>query len=156
MWRAPQIQLGQVRGISPHTLRVLRRRLRRVGRYLGVDPEALEDLGVRIVDDEEMSRLHVAHMGEEGPTDVLSFPSDEDDSLGDIALDWQAVARQARTPGRAGQLHEATVLLVHGLVHLLGYDHVDRAGGREMHRLEKRALRHIGVPDLPRPYGVGR
>jgi probable rRNA maturation factor len=107
-----------------------------------------------------MSRLHVAHLGLEGPTDVLSFPIGdplEDPStagMGDIALNWAQVRRQARGPGLVAWMDEASVLLVHGFVHLLGHDHRTRREGRRMHRVERRLLRRIRVADIPRPYGV--
>ena len=88
-------------------------------------PDRWASLSVRIVDDAEMSALHVRFMGEPGPTDVLSFPAGDPEAwlLGDIALDWEAIARQAAGPHEAQRLHEATVLCVHGLAHLLGHDH---------------------------------
>jgi probable rRNA maturation factor len=80
-----------------------------------------------------MSAYHQKYMGEPGPTDVLSFPMDElrppvDDEeppeglLGDIVLCPAVTARQAAEHGRTPEA-EAEYLLVHGLLHLLGYDH---------------------------------
>lgn len=121
-------------------------------------PERWESLSLRIVDDAEMSALHERFMGEAGPTDVLSFPAGDPDAwlLGDIAIDWQAIARQAAGPLESQRLHEATVLCVHGLAHLLGHDHGTAEEGRRMHRLEARLLRGIGVSDVPRPYARHR
>lgn len=121
-------------------------------------PDRWASLSVRIVDDAEMSALHVRFMGEPGPTDVLSFPAGDPEAwlLGDIALDWEAIARQAAGPHEAQRLHEATVLCVHGLAHLLGHDHATAEEGRRMHRLEARLLRQLGVPDVPRPYARRR
>jgi probable rRNA maturation factor len=67
-------------------------------------------------------------------------------------IDWDAVERQARGSSSAARLDEATVLIVHGLAHLLGHDHSDRGEGRRMHRLEQRVLRALRVADPPRPY----
>ena len=136
---------------------------------MGVSAEQLAALGVKIVDDREMAELHLKYMGEPGPTDVLSFSGeapklefDDPDPLLDVAfaepgfgyivLDWQAVDRQARVRSRAGLLDEATVLLVHGLAHLLGHDHRTRDEAQRMHRLEQVGLRALRVADPPRPY----
>jgi probable rRNA maturation factor len=113
-------------------------------------------LCIRIVDDAEMAKLHEEHLSQPGPTDVLSFPADDDDHLGDVAIDWDAVVRQATSQTSQALLDEATVLLVHGLAHLMGHDHGTREQARRMHRLEQRALRVLGVPDVTRPYGVDR
>jgi probable rRNA maturation factor len=142
----------------------LARRARRAARLLGVEAEALRCLGLRLVDDAEMAQLHLAYMDEPGPTDVMSFPVARPEiggealgdpqlaALGDIVIDWDAVERQAWGPSLAARLDEATVLLVHGLAHLLGHDHRDRHEGRRMHRVEQRALRALRVADPPRPY----
>ena len=107
----------------------LARQLRRAAIMMEIDAELFATLGVRIVGDTEMSRLHRRYMGERGPTDVLSFSPEEEVAtgfspvLGDIVLDWEVICRQ---PGRGdweGRLREATILGVHGLAHLLGHDH---------------------------------
>lgn len=148
--------------LDRHLVRRLARRIRRAARGLGVSAGALEGLGVRIVDDAEMASLHLQYMGEPGTTDVLSFPADDLGmpalpgapvlGLGDLVLCWPQLLRQAARPGPSGALDEATVLAVHGLVHLLGHDHRKTAEGRAMHRLERRALARLKVPDVPRPY----
>lgn len=139
------------------SLRELGRRIARAARRLGVTPDALAGLAVRIVDDLEMSELHERFMGERKPTDVLSFEPAPDlwegsGGLGDLVIDWQAVERQAAAPTPAARLDEATVLAVHGLAHLLGHDHRDRREGRRMHADERRVLRALAVADPPRPY----
>jgi probable rRNA maturation factor len=132
-------------------------RVRRAARRLGIDAQALRELGLRIVDDREIAALHLEFMGEAGPTDVLSFsPPLGDPGLGDLVLDWDAVERQARDRSPAALLDEATVLVVHGLAHLLGHDHRNRREGRAMHALERRVLRALRVPDPPRPYAARR
>ncbi len=156
------------------TLRALDRRLRRAARRIGVAGAELPGVGVAIVDDPEIQRLNLEHMGKDRPTDVLSFPArppgDDGDQLaalgvglGDIVLCWDAVLRQAaaRLPAgpdpatlAAAALDEATVLAIHGLCHLLGHDHAQRGEGRSMHRRERRGLRAAGVADIPRPYGL--
>lgn len=160
--------------LPPAAIRELSRRLRRAARRMGVPAADLTGISVHLVDDAEIQRLNLQHMGEDRPTDVLSFPArspdappihpameddpEDDDSegqgpppvgLGDIVLSWDAVRRQA---GARPSLDEATVLLIHGLAHLLGHDHTGRRDGRAMHRRERRGLSAAHVADIPRPY----
>jgi len=71
------------------------------------------------------------------PTDVLSFPSGERDFLGDLVIDVPYARRQARRRGHALR-REVQILLAHGLLHLLGYDH--ETDGGTMFRLQRRIL----------------
>jgi probable rRNA maturation factor len=100
---------------------------------LRIHPQA--EVSILLVDEETMSDYHVRFMDEPGPTDVLSFPMDElrppkDDEepplglLGDIVLCPAVTARQAADNGRTTD-EEAEYLLVHGLLHLLGFDHAE-------------------------------
>ena len=93
------------------------------------------DIAILLVDEGAMEALHVQWMDEPGPTDVLSFPMDElrppkDDEeaplglLGDIVLCPSVTAKQAADNGRTTE-EEAEYLLVHGLLHLLGFDHAE-------------------------------
>ena len=84
--------------------------------------------------------------------EVLEQSNETIEALGDIVLDWEVICRQASAATDAARLHEATILSVHGLVHLLGHDHRTRREARDMHRLERVALRALRVPDVPRPY----
>ena len=98
---------------------------------LRVHPQA--ELSILLVDEQTMSAYHEKYLGESGPTDVLSFPMDElrpptDGEeppvglLGDIVLCPAVTERQAQEHQRSAD-EEAEYLLVHGLLHLLGYDH---------------------------------
>jgi probable rRNA maturation factor len=126
----------------------LRRGVREVlgdaSRRLGV---GAGDVVVRFVDEDEIRELNRVWRGKDRPTDVLSFPSGLIDPagrrhLGDIALCLPVAARQAarrrHTPRR-----EALLLALHGLLHLLGYDH--ETDGGEMEALERR-LRQACLP----------
>jgi len=110
----------------------------------------LAELSVVLVDEATMSAYHQKYMGEPGPTDVLSFPMDElrppteDDDppaglLGDIVLCPAVTARQAAEHGRTPEA-EAEYLLVHGLLHLLGFDHADPDEHAEMFALKDRII----------------
>ena len=107
---------------------------------LRIHPQA--ELSILLVDEDTMSSYHERFMGEPGPTDVLSFPMDElrppkdgDEPplglLGDIVLCPAVTERQGVEHGR-GALGEAEYLLVHGLLHLLGYDHAEPTERTEM------------------------
>ena len=114
---------------------------------LGPDPG--RELTVRITGDRELRRLNASFLGVDDVTDVLSFPSGETAGyLGDLALSWPAVARQAAAFGHPHEL-EAAMLAVHGLLHLLGWDHDTPAGAEEMERLTQACLARAGLPAVP-------
>ncbi|GAB3623881.1 rRNA maturation RNase YbeY [Mariniluteicoccus endophyticus] len=111
---------------------------------LRIHPQA--ELSILMVDEDTMSAYHEKHMGEPGPTDVLSFPMDElrppaDDEeppighLGDVVLCPAVTGRQAAEHGRE-PADEAEYLLVHGMLHLLGYDHATDEEKAEMFGLK--------------------
>ena len=121
----------------------------------------LAELSVLLIDEGSMTDLHVKWMDEPGPTDVLSFPMDElrphsiagpnrtrgrdeDDSepvlLGDVVLCPQVAAVQAKQAGHSTQ-EELELLCVHGILHLLGYDHADPEEEAEMFGLQGELLR---------------
>jgi len=125
-----------------------------VARYvldkMGINP--LAELSVLLVDVDAMTELHVKWMDEPGPTDVMSFPMDELDTarrpdesgpgpalLGDVVLCPAVAAEQAKAAGHALQ-DELHLLTVHGVLHLLGYDHAEPAQEREMFRLQNELL----------------
>lgn len=115
---------------------------------LHVNPQA--ELSVVLVDETAIERLHRQWMDEPGPTDVLSFPMDElrpgtkteqtpPGLLGDIVLCPQVAQRQARAAGHATE-EELLLLTVHGILHLLGYDHSDPAEEKQMFGLQRTLL----------------
>ncbi|MCP2165179.1 rRNA maturation RNase YbeY [Goodfellowiella coeruleoviolacea] len=112
----------------------------------------LAELSVLLVDLDVMADLHERWMDLPGPTDVMSFPMDELDSarrpdsagvgpalLGDIVLCPEFAKDQARKAGHS-LLDELHLLTVHGVLHLLGYDHAEPAEEREMFTLQNRIL----------------
>jgi probable rRNA maturation factor len=116
---------------------------------MGVNPMA--ELSVLCVDPDYMSTLHERWMGEKGPTDVLAFPMDELDTarpddpdpgpalLGDVVLCPTVAVRQARAAGHSMD-DELVLLATHGVLHLLGYDHMEPEEEREMFGLQQRLL----------------
>jgi probable rRNA maturation factor len=108
------------------------------------------ELTLRLVDPATITVLNKQWMGKDGPTDVLSFPMDEltpgrDDEespegyLGDIALCPQVAEQQAPAAGHTAQ-DEINLLTVHGILHLLGYDHAEPAEHQEMFGIQGRLL----------------
>ena len=116
-------------------------------------PEGQAEVAVRITDDEDLRRLNREFLGEDHPTDVLSFPAGGGPAgdaayLGDVAISWDAVLRQAAQFGH-GPDAELALLLVHALLHLLGWDHAGRVEEAEMSRLTLAALASAGVSLAP-------
>lgn len=108
-------------------------------------PAGEAELTVRVTGDRELRRLNRDFLGEDHPTDVLSFPSGEAGGyLGDLALSWPAVIRQAAAFGHPAEV-EAGLLVVHGLLHLLGWDHATPAEARKMTRLTVACLERSGL-----------
>ena len=92
------------------------------------------EVSLSIVDESEMTDLHRRYLHEEGPTDVLSFPLDEDGLLGDVVV-CPAVAARAN---RDAPETELRLLVVHGVLHLLGYDHEEDGERAEMWARQER------------------
>ncbi|MFM1951674.1 MAG: hypothetical protein RJA33_468 [Actinomycetota bacterium] len=108
--------------------------------YMELHPDC--DLSITFVGDQEMEELHIKWMDEPGTTDVLSFPMDMPESkedvvtLGDIVIDPLVAARQAQSAGHS-TLHETSILVTHGLLHILGYDHADRDEEKIMFEIQE-------------------
>jgi probable rRNA maturation factor len=121
------------------------------------------EISVKYADNAEVQTLNAAYRGKDKPTNVLSFPmvqqdlldgiADTDDGevlLGDIILAHGVCAREAAEKRVAIATH-ATHLIVHGTLHLLGFDHEDEAEAEAMEGLERAALASLGIAD---PYVV--
>jgi probable rRNA maturation factor len=110
--------------------------------------EGERELTVRVTGDRELRRLNKAFLGLDETTDVLSFPSgDSSGYLGDLALSWPAVVRQAEAFGHPPSV-EAALLILHGLLHLLGWDHADRSQAEQMDLLTQACLVLAGLPPV--------
>jgi len=97
-------------------------------------------MAIALVNDEEIARLNREYRGVEGPTDVLSFPIDDDmpgggHYLGDIAVSLPTAERQAKERGHDLRA-ELLILIAHGIIHLCGHDHENDSG--EMEEIERR------------------
>lgn len=109
------------------------------------------ELSVRVVDAPESAALNERYRHKSGPTNVLSFPAELPVELalpllGDLVICAPVVAREARDQGKAGDAHWAH-MVVHGVLHLLGHDHVEVDEARAMEELERGALASLGFPD---------
>jgi probable rRNA maturation factor len=135
------------RGLPAVDRRLLRSRARRMLEALG-EPRA--ELSVALMDDAEIARLNSVWMGKGRPTDVLSFSLVEGEGaehrrglLGDVAIGVETAARQARARRRCLD-DEVARLLVHGTLHLLGFDHRRAGEARAMRAEERRLWRALG------------
>ncbi len=115
------------------------------------------ELSVLLTDDAEMHALNRQWRGLDKPTDVLSFPADDPEIpgqpqyLGDIAIGYETSLRDAETMRRPFEGH-VSHLLIHGFLHLLGYDHIEMDDAKVMEPLEAEILAGLGWPD---PYATG-
>ncbi len=94
--------------------------------------------------DAMMRQLNHDFRGKDAPTNVLSFPSDVSGYLGDIAISLDTIAREASEHGKSVEAHLAH-MLVHGLLHLLGYDHETQQEAERMESLEISILCGLGI-----------
>jgi probable rRNA maturation factor len=111
------------------------------------------EVSVVLADDPFVRRLNRDHRGKDKPTNVLSFPLDDAASakgrqllLGDVVLAYRTIRREAKEEGKRLASHAAH-MLVHGTLHLLGFDHERDRAARIMERHEVRILKRLGVAD---------
>ena len=123
-----------------------------------LDYQDTVEMSVRIVDEDESRVLNRDYRGKDRPTNVLSFPAGDDHylpeetprPLGDVVLCAPVVEREASEQGKENADHWAH-LIVHGTLHLLGFDHETDAQAAEMETVEREILAARGVPD---PYAA--
>ena len=120
------------------------------------------ELVVRVVDEAESASLNQRYAGKTGPTNVLAFPAGDPDvpgaaslpgepkALGDLAICAAVVAREAAEQGKAPKAHWAH-MVIHGCLHLRGYDHMNAAEALVMEARERELLAGLGIAD---PYAV--
>jgi probable rRNA maturation factor len=122
----------------------------------GIAPSDVETpvVCVLLTDDDTVADLNQRFRGKAGPTNVLSFPApaNPEGQIGDIALAYGVCAREASEQRKTLSQH-LMHLTVHGVLHLLGYDHEDDGEAEAMEALERSILETLGVPD---PYAADR
>jgi len=117
----------------------------RARRELGFAPESVT---IRLISDKSMAQFNETYRKKRGPTDVLSFPANgaapkqDAEYVGDIVISPETARRNARRFSRTLPA-ELRVLILHGMIHLAGFDHETDHG--EMHRLERRLRKRLGV-----------
>lgn len=110
-----------------------------------------KNISLRIVDSEEMQALNLQYRHKDKATNVLSFPCElpegvDDPLLGDIVICAEVVEQEAETFAKEVHAHWAH-LLIHGTLHLMGYDHIDEADAEVMENLETTILAGLGFPN---------
>lgn len=131
---------------------MLRRALAQVAESYGIEAEA--EVGVTLVDDARIHELNRDYRGKDRPTDVLSFALNDGEEnlagnpaallLGDIILSLETAVRQAEEYGHSIE-REAAYLTVHGMLHLLGYDHETDDEKAEMRAEEEHVMQLLGI-----------
>ena len=117
----------------------------------GLKLHPMVDVGIVFVDEAPMTELHIRWMDEPGPTDVLSFPMDElrpgseevpspEGVLGDIVVCPQVAIKQAEVAGHP-VINEILMLVTHGMLHLVGFDHAEPEEEKEMFGLQAELLK---------------
>jgi len=120
-----------------------------VSAAIGDKPEDTE-LSLRIVDEQESQALNEKYRGANGPTNVLSFPFDAEipeplPLIGDIVICAPVVAREAQQQNKDLKAHWAH-MIIHGVLHLLGYDHQNESQAVIMETLETDIMQNLGFP----------
>jgi probable rRNA maturation factor len=117
------------------------------------DVDTISELSIRIVDETEGAQLNEEWRKKKGPTNVLSFPAElaeevQPSLLGDIVICAPIIAREASEQGKLLHAHWAH-MVIHGTLHLLGYDHIEGAQAEIMESLEIDILNKL---DIDNPY----
>lgn len=119
---------------------------------MSVETDEPAEIAVMLTGDAAVRELNRTYRHKDKPTNVLSFPGDatgvpgQPRMLGDIVLAYGTVAAEAAEQGKPLADH-VTHLVVHGVLHLLGFDHEDDGDAEEMEGLEVRILARLGIPD---------
>jgi probable rRNA maturation factor len=139
------------RGID---LRLLRRAAKLALTRGQKEAAVAQELTLLLSDDARLQSLNAGFRGKDKPTNVLAFPAaaNADGYLGDVAIAFRTAEREAAEAGKPLAAHAAH-LAVHGILHLLGYDHVRAGDARIMEPLETDILSELGIPD---PYALHR
>ena len=115
------------------------------------DANVDSEIVIRLIDNEESAELNQQYRHKVGPTNILSFPFEapegiEMDLLGDLAVCAPLIAEEARQQGKP-LLHHWAHITIHGVLHLLGYDHIENGEADEMETLEIALLSQLNIPN---------
>jgi probable rRNA maturation factor len=131
---------------------LLARAARKAVEVAGLPVDRHAELSIVLADDDFVRRLNRTFLGRDSATNVLSFPQDCAAAgegrrlLGDVALAYETVAREAAAENKPLQ-HHAAHLVIHGLLHLFGYDHDSDETATEMEEIERTVLEALAIPD---------
>jgi probable rRNA maturation factor len=123
---------------------------------LEAEGQGTGELTLAVTDDETVRGLHRTYLGVDAPTDVLSFggespdfvsPSSADEYLGDVVIAYPQAQKQALAAGHSVRA-ELTLLVVHGVLHLLGHDHVRPEDKAVMWERQRHILAELGLADV--------
>jgi probable rRNA maturation factor len=161
----PEVSMGAERALdidiaveggdwpAEDVLQELAGRAIRAGMAAVSDVEGGQTVSLLFTDDEEIQDLNARFRNKDRPTNVLSFPGADNvqipgipPHLGDIALAYETVRREAEAEGKTFEDH-LTHLVVHGFLHLAGYDHEEADEAEEMEDLERLILRGLAIRD---------
>lgn len=126
-----------------------------ISRWLGTVLARLNieqaEITVRIVDEEESQQLNHEYRGKNKPTNVLSFPFEapaeiELDFIGDLVICAPVVMKEASEQNKA-EMHHWAHMIIHGCLHLLGYDHLEESDAQEMESIEINLLQQLDIDD---------
>ncbi|MBV7435574.1 rRNA maturation RNase YbeY [Cardiobacteriaceae bacterium TAE3-ERU3] len=133
---------------------------KRLQRWLDTALEVLEhdealEVTVRLVDDDEITELNDEYRDKRKPTNVLAFPCDwdlpeEPRLLGDVVIAVNVVNQEAKAQRKTMEQHWAHIV-IHGFLHLMGFDHIEDNDAEVMESTERKILAKLGFPD---PYAI--
>ncbi len=140
-----------VQRASSHKPLPTKAKLQRWAETALLSQKASGSLTIRLVDDAESQSLNADYRGKDYPTNVLSFPFDAPPGmprihLGDLVICAPVVVREASEQGKTTEAHWAH-MVIHGCLHLLGFDHIDDADAEIMEALERELLAQLDFPD---------
>lgn len=102
------------------------------------------EISIVLTNDKAIQMLNKTYRGKDKPTNVLSFPQDEETMLGDVIISLDTIKRESKEQNKTLQNH-FTHMLIHGSLHLLGYDHETEKDAQEMESLEIQILENLGI-----------
>lgn len=131
--------------------KIVKRAVAKAAAMLSTPPA---ELAIVLTDDSAIRSLNRTWRGVDKATNVLSFPTTHAGGqpllIGDIVLAFETIAGEARAQHKP-LAHHVAHLAVHGFLHLVGYDHVDKAEAEAMEQVERDVLRRLAIPDPYRP-----
>jgi probable rRNA maturation factor len=140
--------MGRIGIHCPDDLAIDRGKLRQAARaVLEGEGHANGEISIALVDDLTIHQLNKRYLDHDEPTDVLSFPLGQKPLAGELVIGHQVAGRQAAEHGQ-GVEAEIILYIIHGLLHLCGYDDNSDQKAKAMHDRERHYLKQLGLPDI--------